>query len=129
MNSDQIVPLPPGDPLYGVPSAAQLLHAVGEFLDTEVRGASSGRVQFLARVAANVVATVERQLLAENADRAAHRAGLAAVGAADEADLARAVKAGEFDGRTEELRRVLTATVAARLAVSNPRYLTGPPPV
>jgi hypothetical protein len=41
-------------------------------------------------------------------------------------DLARAIRAGELDGRTDELRRVLTATVAARLAVSNPRYLTSP---
>jgi hypothetical protein len=121
-------PLPPGDPLYGVPSAAQLLHAVAEFLDTEVRPATTGRVQWLTRVSANVVATVERQLLAEEADRAAHRADLASLGATDEVDLARAVRAGELDGRTDELRRVLTATVAARLAVSNPRYLTGPGP-
>jgi hypothetical protein len=122
----EIAPLPPGDPLYGVPSATQLLRAVVEFLDTEVRPATTGRVQFLTRVSANVVATVERQLAAEENDRAAHRADLASLGASDEADLARAVRTGELDGRSEELRRVLTATVAARLAVSNPRYLTGP---
>jgi hypothetical protein len=121
-----LAPLPPGDSLYGIPSAAQLLHAVVEFLDTEVRPATTGRVQFLARVSANVVAAVERQLLAEEADRAAHRADLASVGATDEVDLACAIRAGELDGRTDELRRVLTATVAARLAVSNPRYLTSP---
>jgi hypothetical protein len=124
-SDEQLATLPPGDPLYGVPSAAQLLHAVVEFLDTEVRPSTTGRVQWLTRVSANVVATVERELLSGEADRAMHRADLASLGAIDEDDLARAVRAGELDGRTDELRRVLTATVAARLAVSNPRYLTG----
>jgi hypothetical protein len=122
----QVPPLPPGDPLYGVPSAAQLLAAVRQFLEADVRQATSGQTQFLSRVAANVLAVVERQLVAEPLDRAAHRRLLDGIGIDDEVALARAVREGRFDGREAELRSVVTPTVAARLAVSNPRYLPRP---
>ncbi len=42
--------------------AAQLVEAVREFLEGDVMAATEGRVQFHARVAARVLATVEREL-------------------------------------------------------------------
>ena len=49
--------------MYGRPTAAELVAAVADFLDTDVRSATDGQVSFHARVAANVLRTVERELL------------------------------------------------------------------
>ena len=53
--------------LYGRPTAAELVAAVADFLDNEVRAATDGQVNFHARVAANVLRTVERELGDESA--------------------------------------------------------------
>ena len=53
--------------LYGRPTAAELVAAVADFLDNEVRAATDGQVNFHARVAANVLRTVERELSDESA--------------------------------------------------------------
>jgi hypothetical protein len=53
--------------LYGRPTAAELVAAVADFLDTDVRDATDGQVSFHARVAANVLRTVERELLDQTA--------------------------------------------------------------
>lgn len=50
---------------YGRPTARELLAAVREFLSDEVMPATEGRLSFHARVAANVVAIVERELAQE----------------------------------------------------------------
>jgi aminoglycoside phosphotransferase (APT) family kinase protein len=52
-----------GEPApYGRPTARELLEAVREFLTGEVMPATSGQVAFHARVAANALAIVEREL-------------------------------------------------------------------
>ncbi|MGH9095356.1 MAG: DUF6285 domain-containing protein [Acidimicrobiales bacterium] len=120
-------PLPPGDPLYGSPTAPELLHAVGHFLRHQVPERLPPLEAFHARVAANVVAMVARQLEAGDAPRAEVAALFAQAGVADEDALAQAVRAGDFDDRKAQLRRVLTASVRARLAVANPAYLAANP--
>jgi aminoglycoside phosphotransferase (APT) family kinase protein len=77
---------------YGRPTASELLEAVREFLTGEVMPATSGQVAFHARVAANVLAIVAREL----------ELGPPAADSPAEAGLADAV--------------------AARLAVANPGY-------
>lgn len=63
---------------YGRPLAAELVAAVAEFLETDVRAATSGQVNFHARVAANALRIVERELLDESeAESRAALAGLA----------------------------------------------------
>ncbi len=49
---------------YGLPSAAALLESVREYLERDVMTSTTGRVQFHARIAVNVLAMVERQLQA-----------------------------------------------------------------
>ena len=49
--------------LNGRPTAAELVAAVAEFLDNDVRANTTGSVNFHARVAANVLRIVERELL------------------------------------------------------------------
>ncbi len=105
-----------------MPTAAELVAAVREFLETDVVAATEGRVRFHARVAANVLAMVGRELDLGAAHAAAHRDRLAALGVADDAELAAAIRAGALDHRLEEVRAAVAAAVADKLSVANPRY-------
>ena len=68
--------------LYGRPTAAELVAAVADFLDNDVRPATDGQVNFHARVAANVLRIVERELLDQTAGEVT--AALGELGFADE---------------------------------------------
>jgi aminoglycoside phosphotransferase (APT) family kinase protein len=86
-------PRPSGEPRpepapFGRPTASELIDAVREFLSGQVMTATTGQTAFHARVAANVLGIVAREL--------------------------EAGPAGEGAGLAE--------SVAARLAVANPRY-------
>ena len=50
---------------HGRPTAAELIAAVAEFLETDVRESTAGQVNFHSRVAANALRMVERELLAD----------------------------------------------------------------
>jgi hypothetical protein len=105
---------------YGRPLAAELVAAVAEFLETDVRAATSGQVNFHARVAANALRIVERELLDES--EAESRAALAGLGLADEEALAAAIRAGELDGRPDDVIACLRTVVRRRLTVAHPGY-------
>jgi aminoglycoside phosphotransferase (APT) family kinase protein len=87
---------------FGRPSASELLDAVREFLTDQVMPATAGQLAFHARVAANVLGVVARELEMDGALAAPPDANPGATSA----ELA--------DG------------VAARLAVANPRYFGEP---
>ena len=114
--------------LYGRPTAAELVAAVADFLDNDVRSstgpdgrlADAGQVNFHARVAANVLRIVEREL---TDDSAAEVTGLLAdLGFADEAQLAAAIRAGTLDDRQGDVLLTLRALVRHRLAIAHPGY-------
>jgi Domain of unknown function (DUF6285) len=106
--------------LYGRPTAAELVAAVADFLDHDVRDAVTGQVNFHARVAANALRMVQRELLAP--DGADVTAALAALGAADETGLADAIRRGALDDRSEDLMPCLRMIVSHRLAAAHPGY-------
>lgn len=112
-----------GPDLYGRPTAEELLEAAQEFLLGPVSDSTGGQVRFHAKVAANVLATVTRQLQQRAAAEERTRLGLDGLGAKDLAELAVAIEAGHFDGRDAELHPFLRQTVHDRLAVANPRHL------
>jgi aminoglycoside phosphotransferase (APT) family kinase protein len=93
---------------YGRPTASELLEAVREFLTGQVMPASTGQAAFHTRVAANVLAIVAREI------------ELGAIPPQSGAAGAHAGPAGAHAGLAE--------TVAARLAVANPRYFDTTPP-
>lgn len=105
---------------YGRPTAAELVAAVADFLDNDVRAATDGQVSFHARVAANVLRTVERELLDETAGEVA--AALADLGFTDESRFAAAIRAGELDDRADDVLSCLRTLVRHRLAVNHPGY-------
>jgi aminoglycoside phosphotransferase (APT) family kinase protein len=111
------------DDLYGRPTAAELVEAVREWVDGDVRGATEGRVAFHARVAVNALAIVERELALGAGHRAAHEERLATLGCADDAELSRRIRAGELDDRAAEVRDLVAGSVRSKLEVANPRWL------
>lgn len=108
---------------HDMPSAAQLVEAVREFLERDVMTSTEGRVQFHTRVAINVLNMVQRELVDGPAQAEAHAAGLARLGMADEAALATAIRDGSLDDRLDEVRAFVRDTVEAKLSVANPKYL------
>lgn len=108
---------------HDIPSVDGLVEAVREFLERDVLPAVEGRVQFHTRVAVNVLAMVQRELEAGDAQAREHATGLAALGVSSEAELAALIRSGEADGRLDEIGRFVRATVRAKLEVANPKYL------
>ena len=108
---------------HGVPSARELAAAVEEFLREEAVPATSGRLSFLARVAANVVAMLERELELGPAYAAAHAARLEALGVRDDAELCEAIRKGRLDDRIDEVVALARADAIEKLRIANPRWL------
>lgn len=105
------------------PTATELVEAVREFLERDVLPAVEGRVQFHTRVAVNVLGMVERELTAGPAQAAAHAAGLDALGMADEAELAAAIRVmSPDDTRLDDIARFVRDTARTRLEIANPKY-------
>ena len=111
---------------HDVPTAAQLVEAVREFLEGDVAATTQGRVRFHARVAANVCAIVERELALGPAQAQAQAARLAALGVVDDAGLAAAIRSGDLDDRYAEVAGAVRETVRDKLLVANPKYLDNP---
>jgi hypothetical protein len=106
---------------HGRPTSAELIAAVAEFLETDVRESTTGQVNFHSRVAANALRIVERELLTGNEpDNATDT--LADLGFDDEAQLAAAIRAGMLDNDADRLLPCLRALVLRRLSVAHPGY-------
>lgn len=109
--------------LHDAPSVAQIVEAVREWIERDVLAGTTGRLQFHARVAMNMLAMVERELAVGSEQDAAHAARLATLGCADDADLSARIRSGGLDDRLDAVREAVWASVLDKLAVANPRYL------
>lgn len=107
----------------GRPSAAELVDAVRRFLTDDVLAATSGRTGFHVRVAANALATVERELGLQDTLVSNRRARLADLGFASERQLAAAIRSGQVDDRIDEVTAAVYESVLDRLSVNNPRWI------
>lgn len=101
------------------PTAVQLIEAVRLFLK-EAEGALDGRLAFHAKVAANALGIVAREL--EGAPDAAEAEALAAFGGP--AGVCAGLRDGHLDPGDPVLLEAMRQAVLARLAVDNPRYPT-----
>lgn len=116
---------PPSD-LHGRPTSRELLDAVALYLREDVMPGTQGRLSFNARVAANVVDTVARDLALGPEQERRHRERLARFGRTDQADLAAAIRTGVVDPEDPALLAAVRAAITDRLLVANPKYLSHP---
>jgi hypothetical protein len=105
------------------PTVAELVESVREWIERDVMPATEGRLSFHARVAANVLKIVERELEAAEVHASRHHERLASLGVADDAELAEAIRTGRLDDRLDEVREVVRQSVIDKLSVANPRYM------
>ena len=106
---------------FGRPTAAELVEAVGEYLN-EVMEHSEGGARFEARWRANALAIAERELRLGPALADAHAARLAGLGFTDDAALAAALRSGGLDAEWEPIACELAGAARDQLLVANPSY-------
>ncbi len=110
------------------PTAAELVTAVREFLETKVAPALTGHTAFHARVAVNALAIVERELTlgpdaqAREQDRLESLLGQTGSLAALNAALAKAVREGHMGPETPGLLEHLRLTTLDTVAIDQPHY-------
>lgn len=116
-------PVAAEDPaVYDRPTVDELLDAVTGFLREELR-VEDPRSAYLAKVAANALTIVRRELRLGPGERAAHRARLAAVGCANDGELAARIRSGAVSDEDPNVLAAVRSSITAQVAVANPRYL------
>ena len=112
-----------------LPSAPDILAVIREYLETAILPHLSDDRRFNVRVAANLLATVERELRlgpdAEAAEAERLRALLDFPGSLEEQNrrLARAIRDGVIPSDDPRLLEHLRSTVADALRINNPKWL------
>jgi hypothetical protein len=109
-------PAPVGGP-HDRPTTAELVEAVREWVNGL---ALDGRDAFLARVAARVLGTVERELALGPPLAASHRERLHRLGMSSDAELAAAIRSGVESG---EITQAVRDLVVDKLRVADPSQL------
>ena len=110
------------------PTPSEVIGAVAAFLKTVVAAETTGATSFQARVAANALEMMRRQLDLAPAADAAERQRLNELLGHDgdllelNTELSRRIAAGEMDLATPGLSDHLWATTLAKLAVDQPTY-------
>jgi uncharacterized protein (DUF2267 family) len=107
--------------VHDAPDADELLAAVVEFLRDRLAPDVPDEHRFHLRVAVNVLEIVRRELSLGPEQEDAHRARLAGIGVADDAELAARLRSGSLD--PAEVRAAVFESVVDKLRVANPRYL------
>lgn len=111
------------------PRAEELVEAVARWIDS-IRSELPPRDAFLARVAANVLGVVRRELIQGPAAEAAAVERLSALLgeegdlAALNADLCERLRAGEMDAQTPGLLAALKANITDQIAIDQPNYVS-----
>jgi hypothetical protein len=114
--------------MYDPPSPPEVLAAVARFLKEDVAAATAGHLSFQARVAANALEMMRRQLEAAPTADAAEQDRLKTLLDMDgdlaslNAELCRRIAAGEADLSTPGLAEHLWAATLAKMAVDQPTY-------
>lgn len=115
---------------HDVPTVDEMLEAVGEWLASATASASGSATDsgasltgFHARVAANMLAMVRRELALGPEHERRHLERLSRLGVADDRELAAAIRQGRLDDRAGEVRELVWQSVRDKLQVANPGYL------
>lgn len=119
--------------MQDLPTAAELVEAVREFLERDVFPELTGRRRFHTRVAMNVLGIVERELLLGGEADANERERLGRLLPGGDvgdrslvelnAELAAAIRDDTLGASRAELVAHLRETLRDKLAIANPRYI------
>jgi hypothetical protein len=110
------------------PHPSEVIGAVAAFLKTTVAAQTTGATSFQARVAANALEMMKRELETAPAEDAAEHKRLKALLGIDgslfdlNTELSRRIAAGEIETSSPALIEHLWATTMAKLAVDQPTY-------
>ena len=116
---------------FSLPAAPDILAVIREFLEADVLPHLSDDKRFNLRVAANLLATVERELRLRPTADAAEAARLQLLaGREDSLDgmnqhLACAIRDGRLSSEDPRLLEHLRATTEDALRINNPKWLRG----
>lgn len=114
--------------MYDPPTPPEILAAVARFLKEEVAPATTGHLSFQARVAANALEMMRRQLELGPGEEAAERARLQRLLGMEgdlltlTTELSRRIASGEADLATPGLADHLWDAALAKMAVDQPTY-------
>ena len=112
--------------LYGRPTAAELVAAVADFLDNDVRAPRARRPPTAARStstpASPPTCCASSSANCSTSSAADVTAALADLGYADEAAARAAIRAGDLDDRGADVLACLRTIVRRRLDVAHPGY-------
>jgi hypothetical protein len=116
-----------------LPTAAELVEAVREFLERDIFPTLEGRKQFHTRVSMNVLGIVQRELeQSSRADGKERERLVALLGRDGDSDasltdlnreLAARIRDGSLAAPREEILGHLRETLRDKLAIANPKYL------
>jgi hypothetical protein len=111
--------------LHDNPPAKDLLEAVREFLQEELRPLVEGNSTLRTHVgiALNIIGIVERELNFGAKQELELAQDLASLGVNSEAELAQAIRSGALDSKRDQVLNVLRKITAAKLVVANPKFL------
>ncbi len=119
--ADEVLASVPAN-LHGPPSLEDLVGAVRGWLETSVKPALDPTLAFHARVAGNVLATIQREIELGPAQAVVHRELLSALGVSSESDLAAAICAGRLAYDDPGVLETIRWSVKAKLDVAHPGY-------
>lgn len=105
------------------PTARELLEAVREWMERDLAPDLTGTLSFHARVAQNILATVERELGSATEDEAVQERTWQSLGVDSNEALSARINAGDFDDDPSGLIATLRPVVEAKVRVANPRHL------
>ena len=116
--------------MQDLPTAAELVEAVREFLEAEIFPEVEGRKHFHMRVAVNVLAIVQRELEDGPKADARERRRLELLMPDTEgslgdrnAELAKRIREGTLSASRSELLEHLRETTRDKLAIANPKHI------
>ena len=108
--------------LYGRPTAAELVAAVADFLDSDVARSADAMGRSPSTPGSPRTCCAPSSANCSTRPRARSPRRLDELGFADETQLAAAIRAGELDGRAGEVLPCLRTLVRHRLAIAHPGY-------
>jgi hypothetical protein len=123
------------------PTAVELLQAAREFCERELGPGLTGRMRFQVRVLQNILGILEReweqeepaliaerdrlgQMLEKAEERPSSLTDLAAQVRTWNVELAAQIRSGALDDSSDELLEMLSDTIAEKIAIANPTYVS-----